>query len=370
MRKSVVRQSNFELLRIVSMFMIVGLHYFNGSMGGALDNLNSGQPNYYITYLLESLFIVSVNCFVLITGYFSINKKTVQINQVIDLLVQMVFYGLLFYFIAVLADWQSFSLIGVIKAAFPILVGLKWFIRTFIILYLLTPFLNIAFSNMEKKSYQIFLIIMLMFFSVYPSFLPSPPVTDNGYGIINFVLLYAIGGYIRRFYQSERSKTFYLSGYIISGIVTFIFSLAVDMVVPRLMNQVWGYNFIFNVVGSVFLFLFFSKLRIQSTKINYLATFTLGVYFVHTDPALNNFIYDTILQTEKFWYSPWFIVHAFVSMVIVYIVSNIIDIGRKWLFNKAGEKITPFFKKNTPYLFKQIPFETTDLNSNNGEATS
>jgi hypothetical protein len=29
-----VRNSNIELLRIVSMIMIIGLHYFNGEMGG------------------------------------------------------------------------------------------------------------------------------------------------------------------------------------------------------------------------------------------------------------------------------------------------------------------------------------------------
>lgn len=91
MKKAVTRQSNFELLRIISMFMIVGLHYFNGSMGGALAEIDNSSPNYYVAFLFESLFIVSVGCFILITGYFSINKKSINLNKVVELLVQMDF---------------------------------------------------------------------------------------------------------------------------------------------------------------------------------------------------------------------------------------------------------------------------------------
>lgn len=355
MNKVAVRQSNFELLRIISMFMIVGLHYFNGSMGGALAELDNSEFNYYIAYLLESLFIVSVGCFILITGYFSIGKKSINLSKVIELLIQMIFYGLLFYFVAILMGWASFSIVDMVKAAFPILIGLKWFIKVFIILYLLIPFLNIGLNSMTKHQYQAFLVIMILIFSIYPSFLPSPPVTDNGYGIITFVLLYAIGGYIKKFDEPNRSKAFYLSGYILLGLITFAFSVVVDMVVPGALSRVWGYNFIFNVFGSVLLFLFFSRLNIKSAKINYMAGFVLGVYFVHTDPALNDFIYGSLLLTDKFWFSPWFIVHALGSIALVYLASTVIDIGRKWLFDNVGKLIVPFFKKHIPILFKQIP---------------
>lgn len=358
MKKSTPRQSNFELLRIISMFMIVGLHYFNASMGGALRHLSPGEPNYYVTFLLESLFIVSVGCFILITGYFSINKKSVELNKAIDLIVQMVFYGLLFYFIAVAFGWLSFSVIEMVKAAFPILIGRKWFIQVFVILYLLIPFLNTGLNNMDKKTYQSFLIIMLLMFSVYPSFLPSPPVTDSGYGIITFVLFYAVGGYIRKHYQSERSKSFYLRGYLLTSVITFVFSIAVDFLVPGQLGRVWGYNFVFNIFGSIFLFLLFSKLKIQSDKINYYAGFVLGVYFVRTDPSLNNFIYERVLQTHNFWHSPWFIIHAILSISVVYIVSTIIDMGRKWIFDKIGEKTVPYLKENGSFLFKRIPYES------------
>ena len=73
-----VRKSNFELLRIISMMMIIGLHYFHSEMGGAIGQQKPNELNFYITYFLEGLFHTSVNCYILITGYFMANKKEVS----------------------------------------------------------------------------------------------------------------------------------------------------------------------------------------------------------------------------------------------------------------------------------------------------
>lgn len=357
-----VRKSNFELLRIVSMAMVVGLHYFNGNMGGALNQLNQSHYNYFLAYFFEGIFLSSVNCFILITGYFQIKKQSVHLNRVIELLLIMVFYGFGFYLLAAAMGWVEFSPIRMIVNTFPILVGRKWFIKVFIILYLFIPFINLGLNQLDKKKYQYLLLLMTLFFSVYPSFLPAPPVIDNGYGIITFVLMYSIGGYLRKFGIPEKSKRFYFMGYLILSSMTFVCSIFVDMVYPKHLNQVWGYNFIFTFAASIFLFLFFSKLDFKSQGINRIATYSLGVYYVHTDPMLNDFMYHKLLRTQDFWYSPWFILHMILSVVLVYAASTIIDMGRKWLFDKVGGWIVPFFKKRLPKVWEPIP---ANIDNNN-----
>ena len=71
------RQSNYELLRIIGIFMILILHYCNSNMGGALNikNIPEGSFNYYLVRVFESFSIIAVNCFILITGFFSYNSK-------------------------------------------------------------------------------------------------------------------------------------------------------------------------------------------------------------------------------------------------------------------------------------------------------
>ena len=62
------RNANIELLRMLSMFMVLVLHALRWS--GALD-YTSGM-HYWAYWWLEALSIVAVNVFMLISGYFQI----------------------------------------------------------------------------------------------------------------------------------------------------------------------------------------------------------------------------------------------------------------------------------------------------------
>lgn len=89
------RKSNIELFRILLILMVIILHYFNADMGGALGHASSGSISYYFVHLIESLCIVAVNGFVLITGYFSYKKENVKVSKITNLVLIMIFWGLL-----------------------------------------------------------------------------------------------------------------------------------------------------------------------------------------------------------------------------------------------------------------------------------
>ena len=66
------RQVNFELLRILCMYMIVIGHcLFHGRVTA---KLGYGTVNYFLSYLIQSFSVVHVNCFVMIGGYFAIDR--------------------------------------------------------------------------------------------------------------------------------------------------------------------------------------------------------------------------------------------------------------------------------------------------------
>lgn len=66
------RNIGLDLLRILAMLMIVMLHYLLYS--GALKT-EFGTNTNYIAWIVEAFCIVAVNCYIYITGYFSINSK-------------------------------------------------------------------------------------------------------------------------------------------------------------------------------------------------------------------------------------------------------------------------------------------------------
>lgn len=67
------RSSNFELLRIVSMVMVVIMHVLRH--GGVLQALTVGSLKYWVLWGMESLSFVGVNCYLLLTGYFQVQAQ-------------------------------------------------------------------------------------------------------------------------------------------------------------------------------------------------------------------------------------------------------------------------------------------------------
>ena len=336
------RQSNYELLRIIAMMMVVGLHYFNAGMGGAIGNVSIGTTNYYLTYLFESIFMVGVNVFVLISGYFMIKKDTINIRKCVDLLILLAFYGICFYIIRIFIGIDKFSIKNLIKVSLPILTGSRWFVKTYIILVILSPFLNKSLRNLNENQYKALIIILLVLFSIWPSFIPYPPVSDGGYGIINFVVLYSIGGYIKLYHNKKSKNIYYILIFIIMALTTFLFSIKYN-------QTSWKYDFISVMIGGIMLFMIFKNIELNSKVINFFARYAFGVYIIHGDYQVTEFIYKGILKCNLFYNSNFYIIHIFISILCIYIVCSIIDYFREVIFkytiNLMLNKIKIFNKK-------------------------
>lgn len=71
------RLSNMELLRIISMLMVLAVHFDGASLGlpqlsGNVDRMNGRRAWQLAT---ESITIIGVNCFTLLSGYFGIKRQ-------------------------------------------------------------------------------------------------------------------------------------------------------------------------------------------------------------------------------------------------------------------------------------------------------
>lgn len=61
------RSANFELLRIVSMMMIVMLHLLGNDHGNVLSKTTEFSAVWIITWGIEAFCTVAVNCYVLLS---------------------------------------------------------------------------------------------------------------------------------------------------------------------------------------------------------------------------------------------------------------------------------------------------------------
>lgn len=138
------RQSNFELLRIVCMAMIIVSHYC--CHGGILVQGNA--TNIFLAQLLRLGGKLGVTGFILITGYFMCEKQF-KISSGFKVAFQTMFYS-----IAVLAVClflkQPVGVRTIISQVFSPIYSVYWFVTAYIGLYMFIPFLNVIIRKINR----------------------------------------------------------------------------------------------------------------------------------------------------------------------------------------------------------------------------
>lgn len=326
----VQRKSNYEILRIVAMMAVVACHYVNANIGG-IDNYSS-FPNFtwWFVAFIRGFSIPLVNVFVIITGFFSVESNQLSLKKIIRLLSIMVFYGFIHFLWELTRGVEPITIFSFLKIVFPIFVGEYWFIKTFCVLLFFQPFINKALNSIDKNTYRYLIAIQLGIFSIWYSIGFSAPNVDDGYGIINFLSLYIIGGYIHKY--SEEDKL--LKKITFSNALLIYFVMAIITVGLSIFTNPFGYAYITNIVAAVFVFLAFHRIRDFSSNIlNYCGKSSFDVFFVH-----GAWIFK-LLKIELVANTAWMIPHFMITLLICYLLGVVSYTLREKIYSPTVERL-------------------------------
>lgn len=329
---SKTRESSIELLRIIAVIMVITVHYLGDGDNNILSlqaNLSGiGFINYLLSRVIESVAIIGVNLFVIISGYFSINSKGINIRRIVNLLIVVAFWGILAYFHGVACGEVSISLLGVTKSLFPYFFETFWYVRVYVILMIFSPFINLLLERLTKQAYLYFVIIYIICFSLLPSFCNAFE-NKRGYDIISLIMYYVIGGYIRKCLEKRPNRYICLLLFFIFSGLTSLCSVFVD--VPY-----WGYDFILYLLSTIFLFLFFEQIHFTSKVVNYLAKMTFGVYVLN---VVFPDLYTKLIIRGDVYYSSRFALHIIVCVLGFWIVATLFEIIRTYIFKYTIDRV-------------------------------
>ena len=272
-REKQERDSNIELFRILATFMVLVVHFTGWFVGGICNPYDSsiplafriGQP------IIESLNIVCVNCFLIISGWFSINLK---FKSLWKLYAQLVFIYVPIYLIYSLYI-GSFSLL---EFCDRLLVFTKenYYIQCYLLLVLFSPVLNSFFEKYRKNS--LYLVIVLWGVEAFMENIRGNVSLgiNSGYSFIHFVLIYMIARtaflYKDKILKVKRYK--WIIGYLsCAGIVCFLHLTG--------FSHTWDYSNPIVVLESFCLFFAFLYKPFHNKTINWIASSTLAVYIIH-----------------------------------------------------------------------------------------
>lgn len=336
------RKSNMELLRIVSIFMIVIFHC-------AFKSGFSFEPGFSVNKLIVKCFWMlgelGVNLFMLISGYFMINGRF-KWKKLIRLLAEAQFY----YWLTVFISWRvGFGALptgrSLFLAFFPVTVDRWWFLTVYILIYIFSPYLNILARAMDETTYRRFLLTALTLYCVIPTFFGFFFNTTESMLYYNrfiwLVIVYFTGAYIwiRGEEKSERFSRKYAVPLAAASAVVLVVSIPVIDRYSGLFGALgttepayfWPPNTIPMLGLSIGIFALFLRLRIPyNPVINTVASATLGVYLLH-DGVLAYYIWQTVFQCAAHQESPLLTVRMLAVCAVILAAGTAVDLLRQWL---------------------------------------
>ena len=355
MEKVKERNSNHELMRIISMLFIVIYHIiFHGHV---LDNsLNPTLNN--LIYIILLITMVHVNSFILLTGYYQC-KKTFKQSALWKLINSTLFYKILIVILLTIFGYIYLDKATLLKEFFPINMTGYWFMQCYFLLYCISPFLNKLINAMSKKEFKNLLIVGLIIASLIPTITSGGAFNNNGHTLYNFIYLYFVGAYLR-LYPVDKSyllKKLSSNSYKLTLIIIFLVCGFGQYILLCFANNISGTNSLFTeianiirnsmiipegtghnysnplvIIQSVAYFLFFTTLVFRSKFINKVATLVFGVYLIHENRWLRLFEYKWLKIDNGPIYSCKFLIYMILIAVSFYIVMLIIEFIRQVIF--------------------------------------
>lgn len=328
MSKKQERLSNFELLRIIAMLLVLIVHadVFPFGLPSEIKSTND-----IVRLFFQCLSVTCVDIFVMISGWFGINPN---MKGFLKFIFQWLYFSIGIYIVMVLCGRLPLNGEGIINC-FMLNQGGYWFICSYLVLYILSPILNSGVESLNRKQYKWMLISFFAFVFIYSwCFLQHEFLHGNS--AIFFVGLYLLARFVRKHQPSfsALSKNIYIiSFFIIIILNTFILISTILLHrggIP--VRMAMFYETPTTILAALILIIYFSKIHFTSKLINWVASSCFAVYLLHTHYGLLG-EYANIIK-KLFYSHEGFVVLLSIGcfIIITFIVSIIADQPRKWLW--------------------------------------
>ena len=340
------RNSSIELLRIISIVGVIILHYNVPDTGGALKYVEQGSINQRYLYFTEGLFICAVDLFIMISAYFMTDTKIRKPIKVIQLIIQVIIFRLIRYIVGICTG-NDFSIMYLFKCFLPV----DYFVILYSILYLISPYYNILIERLNEKQFTKLVVLLFFIFSIWSisvdvlnkfedvNAMSSTGIdgSQGGYTIVNFVLLYFIGSYIKRQNITFSHK---------KKIILFICLLGVILATSSITSLAWNYNNPFVIMLAAIVLIIFKDFDYSNRIINEFASGVFTCYLFH-----NFFMKHLGIEYYVSCKLSILIIHQFGTAIALYLASYIVHKIYHLISDRFIRLIEPLVNKIDLYSF-------------------
>lgn len=340
------RKNGIDLLRILSMYMVVVLH-----VAVMMRFAGVHTHEYLPSQVWESLSIVAVNVFSIITGYLLVQKKW-HLSSITSLYIQV-----LFYYVSIALAWQYCFKDGPTLGVRYLLSALNpvhtyyWYFNSYVFVFFAAPYINKLCQTLTGKEMLSLLITAGAILSLL-GWNETGHLAWNGHNAFWISYMYIWGAYIRVHgcnIPSFKSKILSFVIYIIASFSLFIV-LHTGYHEDKLFRE---YDSPLILISSIALFLSLYSISVPNVigKImQFISPSAFAVYLIHCHPYVWHFL-ERVFRDCSAQYN-FFSTNSLVVIdisVIIFLVSVAIDLIRRYIFHilKINEVTRRFFDRIT-----------------------
>lgn len=326
------RQSNLEALRIAAMLLVLLIHFAHAHCSPSADSLQHSPGQTIANLCLRSISFVCVNCFILISGYFSIRWKP---RSFFGFLFQVVFWLTLgTAMVKVFGFSQETSSLNACLS----FVNGRWFVPAYIALYIISPILNEFINNSQTKNLGRYVLCFYIFSTLFGYLLVSDEF-NGGMSLISLIGIYLTGAYLRRedsVFNRFSARQCFMS---FSAIAVLLVVISTGLLTMGISKSIFGYLNPLIIIQSVFLFLTFRNLKIGNIKyINWIAASAFAVYLFHMHPLIRpHYTLTCKWISDQGAYAPILVILFFIT---IFIFCTLVDKVRIYIFDKVFKLIS------------------------------
>lgn len=322
-----------------------------------------------IFILIKCIIVVHVNSFILVMGYYQYKTKF-KLSKVFKINNTAWFYSTILAIFLTILGVVEINKIQFYICLSPIIIEGYWFIKVYLYLYCLSPFLNLLIENLSLRMHRLILLVCLLLFSIIPT-ITNQQTFYNGYGksLSMFIYLYLIGAYFGKYpidkhkfmkkLSTKYQRIFLLCIYIVTFTISFlIYNLGVSLldkntiikyIGKTLKASAFASDSPFVLLGSICYFLSFYYMKIQSKTINFISSTVIGIYLIHEFRYIRKPLYTMLgfIPNHMIVSYTW-LLKLLLGAVVIFIICGIIELLRQQLFKiiydlKISKKIRDLF---------------------------
>ncbi len=166
------------------------------------------------------------------------------------------------------------------RCVFPIVTNKYWYITAYLILMLAAEPIEKMYQASNRRELKSLILSLGMFFCIFPTIFISEILKDNGKGIVNMLLIYLIGRYIRKYGFSQIFMKWHKE--IVAGCIFLIISLNEILSIKGIPMLFARDNNLFIIIQAIAIFCWVVNMPFKSNKlVNQLSSFVFPIYIIH-----------------------------------------------------------------------------------------